>query len=304
MRDPYTVLGLHRGASADQIKKAFRALAKKYHPDATKNDPAADKTFKEVTAAYDLLTDPEKKRAYDRGEIDAAGQPRAYDFARSPGGRPRARPGGADFNFDFAGGEGRAFKAEDFFADLFGFSNGKNPSKRGEDVAVKTRVGFADAARGGTARVTLPSGRTIEVKIPAGVESGQVIRLRGQGETGAHGGEHGDALVEVTVAADPVFRREGRDIHCDLAITLSEAIEGAKIEAPTIDGPVKLSVPAGSNTGTKLRLKGKGIGGDTPGDQYVTLRVTLPDTVDGDLRKAILKAEAARPYNPRAPRKG
>lgn len=307
MRDPYAILGVKRGASADEIKKAFRGLAKKHHPDANK-DPASGKLFKEVTAAYDLLSDPEKRKAFDRGEIDASGQPTMAGMARG-GGHGRGGHAQGPFGFEFdvndlrGGGTGR-MGADDIFSELFGglSGRGRGGKARGADVAVAVSVSLEDVAQGATKRIALPSGKTLDVKIPAGVESGRQIRLKGQGEPGAGGGPAGDALVEIAVKPHPQFVRDGRDIRLELPVTLGEAALGAKVTAPTLHGPVTLSVPAGSNGGSTLRLKGKGLpgpAGEAAGDQYVALKVMLPEKPDAALLDFLKSWSAKHPYDPR-----
>lgn len=301
MRDPYEVLGVSRTASDREIKQAYRKLAKEWHPDAKPGDGAVAERFKEISAANKLLSDKEQRARYDRGEIGPDGQPRQhfrYEYAGGPGGGE----GASGFRFDFGGG-GEDLFAD--FADLFGggrSGRGRTRTHRGQDHSYRIAVPFLDAARGTTRRLTLPGGRTLDVRIPPGIESGQSIRLRGQGGEGYGGAPAGDALIEVEVEPHPYFSRQGDDIHLDLPISLTEAVLGAKVSVPTIDGPVQLSVPKGANTGRKLRLKNRGIkreGGR--GDQYVSLRVMLPETVDPKL--AELVERWGREYGEEARRK-
>ena len=300
MRDPYQVLGIARGASEREIKQAYRKLAKELHPDTHPDDPAVAERFKEVSAAYALLGDAEQRGRYDRGEIDADGQPKQhfrYEYAGGPGGAGPGQ-GFGGFRFDFGGG------AEDLFAEIFGArgTGRQRGPRRGADRAYRLNVGFVEAARGGTRRINLPGGTTLDVRIPAGIESGRSIRLRGQGEPAADGGPAGDALIEVTVEAHPHFSRQGADIYVEVPISLAEAVAGAKIEVPTIDGPVQLTVPKHANTGRRLRLKNRGISqGSARGDQYVTLQVLLPETPDPRLDK--LAAEWGPDYGQAARRK-
>ena len=304
MKDPYSILGVKRTASDEEIKKAFRALAKKHHPDAGAKDQAAVKRFQEMTAAYDLLSDPKKRAQYDRGEIDENGQPRVYaGGAGAWGGRPFAQRGFRQRAQ--AGAEHPNF--EDIFADFFGgaFSGGHRPpgGARGADVAYTLNVSFEEGARGATKRVTLPNGKRLDVKIPAGVEDGQQIRLKGQGEPGRGSAETGDALVTIHVEPHAYFTRDGRDIHLELPITIGEAIGGAKISAPTLTGDVTLTIPPNASSGMKLRLKGKGVpaaAGEAAGDQYLILKIALPETPDQELASFIARWSAAHPYNPRA----
>lgn len=302
MRDPYTVLGVSRTASEEEIKKAFRALAKKHHPDATgAKDAAAMKRFQEITAAYDLLSDAQKRRAFDRGEIDANGQPRVYGGFEGAGGAQAAR----DFGWNFGtqpDDDRRRF--EDLFGDIFGGAfrgrGGKGRGTKGADVAYSVTVTLEEAAHGAAKRVTLPSGKRIDLKVPAGVREGQQIRLRGQGEPGKGGGEAGDALFEVIVTPHSYFRREGNDIHLDLPITLGEAVTGAKIEVPTLSGLVAMTVPANTSSGTVFRLKGRGIAGpEGAGDQYVRVMIALPEQADPNLAAFVKRWAAGAPYDPR-----
>ena len=295
MRDPYEVLGLKRGASEAQIKRAYRKLAKQLHPDVNPDDSTVSDRFKEVSAAYHILGDKELRAKFDRGEIGPDGQPRTqfrYEYAGGPGFDQGGR-GFSGFRFDIGGGREGLFRE---FSDLFGGamrdarSQQQSVPQRGADRTYKITVDFLDAARGTTRRISLPSGKTLDVRIPAGIEDGQTIRLKGQGEAGPMGGETGDALIEVSIDAHPHFSRDGDDIHLELPVTLQEAVLGSKISVPTIDGPVSLTVPKGSNSGRKLRLKGRGIGksgAEGRGDQYVSLKVTLPEPPDEALTEFI-----------------
>lgn len=298
MRDPYAVLGVKKGATADEVKSAFRGLAKRYHPDVNPGDKDVERRFKEANAAYDLLSDPAKRRRFDAGEIDADGKERARAAHPGAGGfRPSGgprNPAGDPFESEFGRG-GKRFGADDLFSELFetfGAKRGKGQA-RGEDVRVNLGVSFMDAARGASKRIQLPTGRQVDVRVPAGTETGQALRLAGLGRPGAGGGQDGDAIVEITVAEHAFFRREGRDIWVDLPISLKEAALGAQVSTPTIDGPVKLTVPKGANSGAVLRLKGKGVGkaGDARnrGDQFVRLAIKLPEPLPADLKAAIAK---------------
>jgi DnaJ-class molecular chaperone len=304
MPDPYKTLGVGRLATADELKKAYRKLAKKLHPDVNPGDKKIEAQFKEVSAAYDMLSDAEKRRRYDRGELDDNGNPRPGFQGGHPWG---ARPGGA------AGG-GRARTAKDFgideddndeiFKDFFGFGRGRaNFKMRGADVTYRLEVDFIDAAVGAKKRVNLTDGKTIDVTLPAGTEDGAQLRLKGQGMPGQGGATNGDAFVEVSVKAHPYFERDGFDILLECPISLPEAVLGGTIEVPTIDGRVALKVPVGSNSGTQLRLKGKGILNPKTkqrGDQYVRFVVTLPKDGDGELEKAIADWAKKYPYDVRA----
>jgi DnaJ-class molecular chaperone len=297
MRDPYQVLGVSKTASDAEIKKAFRSLAKKYHPDTKGGDEAAKKKFQEISAAYDIVGDKEKRGKFDNGEIDAGGNPRGFDPRQHGGGfegNPFGQGGGArDFHFSY-GNEGDAaqtFRAEDIFADILGGLGGggrraRNQPRKGEDFSVATTVSFEEAARGGTRRMIMPNGEQVDVKIPAGLKDGQQIRLKGRGGAGRNGAPAGDVLISVSVASHPWLTRDGNDLKMDLPISLKEAVLGGKVQVPTLSGTVQMTVPPNSNTGSVLRLKGKGIAsGASAGDFYVKLVVTLPDKPDPDLRK-------------------
>lgn len=290
--DPYATLGLGRTATADDIRRAYRKLAKELHPDVRPGDKAAEERFKRATAAFNLLSDPATKSRFDRGEIDADGNERMAFGGARPRQSARASAGagagpGGGFNQD-------AFDLGDIFSDLFGSGMGGGPGAgrgygrmRGRDIRFTLDIDFLDAVNGAKRRVSLAEGRTLDVAIPAGVESGQVLRLKNQGGPGVQGGPAGDALVELNVRPHPFFRREGQDIHMDLNISLTEAVEGAKVQAPTPSGAVALTIPPGANTGKVLRLKGKGVAGQ--GDQFVRLLVMLPETPDEDLKKFVKK---------------
>jgi DnaJ-class molecular chaperone len=284
MKDPYEVLGVKRSDSEEAIRSAYRKLAKKHHPDMNQGKPEAAERFKDINAAHDLLSDPEKRARFDRGEIDAAGNetgPRYTwrDFTEGAHAGAGTGAGGAGFDMsqeDLESLFGGVFGEGGVFGDRFGGQgrrDGGNFRARGSDVHYTLTVDFVEAATGGSRRVELPGGRSLDVTIPPGVKTGQVLRLRGQGRPGLGGGPPGDALVELTVSPHPFFRREGDDIVIDLPVTLHEAVLGATIEVPTIHGKVRLTIPPGSGTGTRLRLKGRGIG---QGHQYVTLSVALP----------------------------
>ena len=315
MRDPYELLGVSKSASQADIKKAYRHLAKKYHPDHNRNDPKAASRLAELNAAYEIVGDEEKKAKFDRGEIGADGKPRFAGFegfGAGPGGvggfsKGGAGPGGTRFDFNF-GSQG--FDAADILSDLFGGAARRGPAggagggapRRGGDVVATARVSLETAVRGGSARVVLPSGRTLDVSIPAGVEDGKQIRLRGQGQAGPVGAEPGDALITVKIAPHPHFRIEGRDLRLDLPVTLYEAALGAKVSAHTLSGTVELAVPPGSNGGRVLRLRGKGLPaaeGKPAGDLYVTLKVMLPEAPDPEFEALMKKWRDGKPYDPR-----
>jgi DnaJ-class molecular chaperone len=302
--DPYAALGIAKTSSADEVRKAYRTLAKELHPDVRPGDRAAEERFKRATAAFNLLSDPVLRGRFDRGEIDADGNERMgfagggqRNYARSRAGAG-AGPGGP--------GMGPDFDLGDIFSDLFssggmgggGRAGGGFARMRGRDIRFTLEVEFLDAINGGRRRVSLAEGRTLDVNIPPGVESGQVLRLKGQGGAGVQGGPAGDALVELKIKAHPIFRREGQDVHMDLPISLTEAVEGARVQASTPTGPVQLTIPPGANTGQVLRLKGKGVAGQ--GDQMVHLAVHLPDQADEELKK-FLKKWPKRDWTPNRP---
>jgi DnaJ-class molecular chaperone len=294
MADPYATLGVQRGATEKDIKSAYRKLAKELHPDRNKDNPRAAERFSDVTKAYDLLSDKDKRARFDRGEIDADGNP-AMPFGggfRGGGFDPRA--GGARSAHDFEGfGAGDEVDLSDIFEGLFGGIGGARaagpgrsssfggrrqaPPSRGANVSYRLKVPFADAATLKPQRVGLSDGSTVDLKLPAGVESGTQMRLKGKGQPGPAGS--GDALVTVEIEPHPVFVRDGDDVRIELPVTLDEAVRGAKVKVPTVDGPVMLTVAAGSGSGKVLRLKGKGFSkkGGGRGDQLVAIEIQLPE---------------------------
>jgi DnaJ-class molecular chaperone len=298
MDDPYDILGVSRSADEAAIKKAFRALAKKHHPDRHPGDAGAQKRFQEISGAYDILGDKDKRAKFDAGEIDGAGNPRGFD-PRAHGfrqGSPfgggasgfQSGPGAREFRFNFDGRGNQAGSFEDIFADLMGGRRqprGTPRVSRGEDFTAAVTISFDEAVQGGTRRIVLQNGEQLDVKIPAGVREGQIVRVKGRGGAG-QGGPNGDILLTVHIAPHPFMTRDGDDIRMDLPVTLKEAVLGGKVAVPTPSGTVSLSVPAGSNTGTVLRLKGKGVPGrgkTGAGDFYVRLEVALPDKPDDTL---------------------
>ncbi|MFL6839583.1 MAG: DnaJ C-terminal domain-containing protein [Bradyrhizobium sp.] len=324
MRDPYEVLGVQRGASAAAIKSAYRKLAKKHHPDNNKDDPKAAARFAEINAANEIIGDEDKRKRFDRGEIDAEGKPRFQGFPGGgfpgggfPGGDPRGRagPGGFEtYSFRSGGGPGGAGGGgfEDILNSMFG---GAARGARGAgtqfefdtggvgldlDLSVAMTVSLEEAVKGAEKRVRLPTGKELNVKIPAGVTSGQQIRLKGQGET-ATGHRPGDLLITVSIAPHPFFKVDGTDLRVDLPITLYEAVLGGKVRVPTVGSPVDLSIPKNTSSGRTFRLKGKGLpkaGG--AGDLYVTTRIMLPDGNNAELEALMQKWRDLHPYNPRS----
>jgi len=318
MRDPYDVLGVARSASADEIKKAFRRLAKKHHPDQNRDDPKAQEAFAEVNSAYEILGDAAKKAQFDRGEIDAEGKPRftghpggGFDF-RSAGGRTGAR-----------GGHGGGPEFDDFLTDILGQAfgargrggmgggmgggragmggmggmggagmGGGQPRARGENIEVEARVSLEEVAEHAKIRVELPNGKTLDVQLPEGVSDRQQIRLKGQGHPGT---PNGDVMVSVVFQKHPQFRVNGHDLELDAPITLEDAVLGGRVRVPTLSGAVELNLPAGTTGGKELRLKGKGLPTKTggSGNLYVTPRIVLPEGGDPEL-EAFLKARRSR----------
>jgi DnaJ-class molecular chaperone len=297
MRDPYEVLGVQKTDSEAAIRSAYRKLAKTHHPDVNPGKPEAAERFKEISAAYDILSDKDKRARYDRGEIDAAGNevPPQRPFYRDFGdaaGREKYRDDSV-FNYDDL--ESILSRA---FGGQAGAGGGRQFSMRGQDARYQLTLDFLDAVNGTTRRVTLPDGRTLDVRIPPGVRDGQIIRLRGQGMPGIGDGAPGDALVEVAVAPHQVFRREGDDIIVQLPVTLQEAVLGTTLEVPTIRGPVRLTIPPNSGRGTRLRLRGRGIEGK--GHQFVELHPVLPPTEEPELAEFLKSWKPRHPIDPRA----
>jgi DnaJ-class molecular chaperone len=298
MTDPYETLGVQKTDSDAAIRAAYRKLAKKHHPDVNPGKPEAAEHFKEISAAYDLLGDKDKRARFDRGEIDASGNevPPQRPFYRDFGDAAGREKYHTDSVFNYDDLEGifaRAFRDQ-----TRGGGQGQRFSMRGQDAHYQLTLDFLDAVNGATRRVTLPDGRTLDVRIPPGVQDGQVIRLRGQGMPGIGDGAPGDALVEVSVAPHPTFRREGDDIIVQLPVTLQEAVLGATLEVPTITGPVRLTIPPNSGRGTRLRLRGRGIAGR--GHQFVELHPVLPAVEEPELAEFLRNWQPRHPQNPRS----
>ncbi|AMW34791.1 J domain-containing protein [Haematospirillum jordaniae] len=292
MQDPYVVLGVPRTATSAEIKKAYRALARTVHPDCNPCDDGAGERFRDVTAAYDLLSDPRRRARFDRGEINADGSERVSSFRHARGTAGRSPWG--------YGHEDVGASDDDLFADLLrrtGYQH-RGASRPGSDVRYTLSVTFEEAALGGVRRITLASGRALDVKVPAGCETGAVLRLKDMGLPGTGDGQPGDALVEVTVQDHPLFRRDGLNVLADIPVSLSQAVLGARVTVPTVDGLVQLMIPPGSNTGTQLRLKGKGIvrsgSGSGRGDQICRLMIVLEDPSDPVLKDFLQNAGAAQ----------
>ena len=301
MQDLYKTLGVAKTASQEEIKAAYRKLAKKLHPDLNPGNSEVEKEFKDVSQAYSILSDPEKRKLYDSGEIDASGQ----ETPRQGFYKTYASSGGGKYDpFDI----GDIFSSEEIFSDLFGRQRAQQGRRRGPlrqrgaDVSYRLSVPFLEAAAGAKRRIQFSEGKRLEVNIPAGTEDGQTLRLKGQGLPGVNGGEAGDAYVEITVEPHPYFTRKGSDIHVEVPVSLPEAVLGGSISVPTIDGNVSMKIPAGSNTGKTLRLKGRGVAdrkSGARGDQYVTLKVMLPENPDADLKKFVEGWAETHAYNPR-----
>jgi len=321
MRDPYEVLGVQRSASAADIKGAYRRLAKKLHPDANKQDPKAAARFAELNAAYEILGEEDKRKAFDRGEIDAEGKPRFQGFGGGGGPRGR-RSGSAGFDTftwgqdgfqSSSGGPRGGFQGfggiDDILRDVLG---GRGRGRRGGgeqifetedfgggDINVAVTITLPEAAKGTSRRVRLPTGKDVDVKFPAGLSDGKQIRLKGQGMP-KPSGKPGDALITVSIAPHPIFKREGDDLRIELPVALYEAVLGAKVRVPTLDGAVELAIPAGTNSGRVFRLRGKGFprkGG--AGDLLATVRIVLPEKTDSDFAELMRRWRDNSPYDPR-----
>ncbi|RAK57940.1 DnaJ C-terminal domain-containing protein [Phenylobacterium deserti] len=313
-RDPYQELGVTRSASADEIRKAFRKLAKQYHPDTNPGNKDAEERFKRVSGAFDILGDPDKKRKFDAGEIDADGRETARGFggfggggARGPWGDPP--PGGFGSRRGYQSESFEGADLGDILGEMFGGARqGRGGgqgggfggfSQRGADVRAKLEIDVEEAIRGGKKRIAFSDGRTLDVTIPKGAQDGQTLRLKGQGQAGRSG--PGDAFIELTIASHPIYRREGEVLVMDVPVTVYDAVLGGKVEAPTPDGNVTLTVPKGSNTGTRLRLRGRGLTNarGERGDLFARLVVTLPDAPDAELEALAETWRQKRPYAPR-----
>jgi DnaJ-class molecular chaperone len=311
-RDPYQELGVSRTATADEIRKAFRKLAKENHPDTNPGNKGAEERFKKVSAAFDIVGDADKRKKYDRGEIDADGRETMAGFG---GGGPWAGGGQSPGGFGGQPGRGGGFRTEtfegvdlgDILGEMFGGARQGRAggtgggfggfSQRGADTRAKLEIDLVDAIRGGKQRIAFSDGRTIDVTIPKGAQDGQTLRLKGQGAAGRSG--PGDAFIEIAVKPHPLYRREDGALVMDLPVTFYDAVLGGKVEAPTPDGPVNVTVPKGANTGTRLRLKGRGLSDAKGhrGDLFARLVVVLPDTPDPALDAFAEESRAKRPYS-------
>ncbi len=326
MYDPYSVLGVSRSANDDDIKQAFRALAKRFHPDTPEGSADKGRRFQDLSIAYEILGDRKKRHLYDRGAIDAHGNPRpGYvpmpEAQEEEAGdtetitRPEKPKSNGEAASGFRGAFERAFglgpaaerksRVEDLFSEFFGERSGNRtrpaPGK-GLDTHYDLNVTFEEAALGGTRRVKLPDGKRFDVRVPVGVREGQVIRLRGLGEAGLPGGPAGDALITISIEPHPYFKREGKDIYLELPITLNEALHGSKVKVPSLQGQITMAIPPRANAGQQFRLKGKGVPGQglqPAGDQIVTVQLVLPEQADQNLSDIVRRWETAHPYQPR-----
>jgi DnaJ-class molecular chaperone len=330
MRDPYEVLGVQKNATPAAVKSAFRRLAKKLHPDANKSDKTAATKFAELNAAYEIVGDEAKRKAFDRGEIDAEGKPRFQGFGGGGGQGPWGAGGsGQDSSFEHftwntdgfqrsTRGRGGGFRGggaggiDDILKEMFGGAASGAAGRRTQfeqddlagaaasrDVTGTVTVTLPEVLTGTSRRVHLPTGREIDAKIPAGLADGQTIRLKGQGIPGP-GGAAGDALITVTIAEHPLFKRDGANLRLELPVTLYEAVLGGKVRVPTLDGAVELAIPAGSSSGRTLRVKGKGLPGKGgAADLYVTIRIVLPEGGDAELDELMKRWRDGKPYDPR-----
>jgi DnaJ-class molecular chaperone len=324
MRDPYEILGVQKNATPAAVKSAYRRLAKKLHPDANKTDKAAATKFSELNAAYEIVGDEGKRKAFDRGEIDAEGKPRFQGF---PGGGARGPWGagagaGQDGRFEHftwgndgsarasgrAGGGGRG-GIDDILKEMFGGAGAGRRSQpfeqedlggqQSRDVTGTVSITLNEVLTGTSRRVHLPTGKEIDAKVPPGLADGQTIRLKGQGMPGPRGAA-GDALITVMFADHPLFKRDGLNLRLELPVTLYEAVLGGKVRVPTLDGAVELAIPAGTSSGRTMRVKGKGLPGkDAPGDLYATVRIVLPERGDPELDELMKKWRDGKPYDPR-----
>lgn len=306
MTDPYKTLGLTTSATLDEIKKAYRKMAKKYHPDLNPASPEAEKKFKEISHAFDLIGTEESKNKFDRGETDEQRQHQYEQYKNAHEGRQKT--GAHRYSSSFANSYGDGQDPADLFESLFGgtrgrggrgFSNSRMDDS-GEDELYRLDVEFAEAAVGGEKVVTLPNGKKLQVKIPAGIESGKKLKFKNMGGVGSNGAPNGDLYLEINILTKEGFTRVDQDIMTEVPVSLFEATLGAEIEVPTIDGTVMLKVPAGITTGSRLRIKNKGVGsGESRGNQIVTLKVVMPKTTTSEFKDAISKLEKDFAYNPR-----
>jgi DnaJ-class molecular chaperone len=313
-QDPYSVLGVSKTATQEEIRNAYRKLAKSLHPDLNPGNKEAERKFKEIAAAYEIIGDEKKRKEFDAGPKPGEG----FEFRQRPGG-PFSGGQGQErhFYYETQGGPGeeggfysQGFNFEDLFGESYGYRRAQRGPRKGDDEIYRMEIDLKDAAEGGEKDITLPSGKRLRVKIPPGVTDGTRLRFAGQGGPGVQGGPTGDVYVELTIRESTLFRRvgtgHGLDLETELPITLSEALAGTSVRAPTLTGHVMLTIPAGSNNGARLRLRGKGLpergNPSTRGDLYVKLRVILPAVVSEELKNAAIENEKRNPYNPREER--
>ncbi len=319
MRNPYEVLGVKRDASEAEIKSAFRKLAKKHHPDRNKDDPKAQERFAEVNTAYEIVGDKDKRKQFDRGEIDAEGKQRFQGFegfGQQPGGGGFGNfgGGGRTFRWSTSGGAGggNPFESDDILSEILGGMGGgakraggraRPAAARGDDLSVTAGITLEQLARGDKARVDLPTGKIYEVSVPPGTKSGHVIRLKGMGRPGLMGGPAGDVLITVEFVPHPVFKVDGDDLRVDLPVSLDEAVLGAKVRVPTLEGAVTITVPQNSDGSRPMRLKGKGLpkADGKRGDLLVSLRIVLPKDGDADLEALMKTWRDEQRYSAREP---
>jgi DnaJ-class molecular chaperone len=298
MKDPYVVLGITKEAEQNEIKTAYRKLAKKYHPDLNPGNKEAENKFKEVSHAFDLIGTEEARKKFDRGETDEQQQSRYEEFSKNKKRNSYydTQHEGGRYSYSF----GEDIGGADFFENLFGRSRGRDMNFPGEDVLYKMDIDFKEAALGGEKVINLPDGKNLKVKIPAGIEAGKKLRFKGLGKPGAGQGRPGDVYIEISIKPLPGFRREGLDIISEYPISFLDALTGNEVQVPTLDGSVMMKIPAGVSTGSKLRIKGKGAGsGLERGNQIVELKVVMPKHVDPALRSAAEDLKKHFNYNPR-----
>lgn len=317
MRNPYEVLGVKRDASEKEIKSAFRKLAKKHHPDQNKDDPKAKERFAEVNAAYEIVGDKDKRKQFDRGEIDAEGKPRFQDFegfSQRPGGGFGGFGGGGGRTFRWStsggGGGGGPFDSDDILSEILGGMGGgarrggrTQTVARGDDLSVTAAITLEQLAKGEKARVELPTGKTYEVTVPPGTKPGHVIRLKGMGRPGIMGGPAGDVLITIEFVPHPQFKVDGDVLRVDVPISLDEAVLGSKVRVPTLEGPVSITVPQNTDGSRPMRLKGKGLpkANGARGDLLVSLRIVLPKDGDAELEGLMKSWRDSQRYSAREP---
>jgi DnaJ-class molecular chaperone len=299
MKDPYEILGINKNADQEQVKKSYRKLAKKYHPDLNPGNKEAELKFKDVSHAFDQIGTPEARAKFDRGETNEQQQKQYDDYMKGQGQQSYydTQDRGGRYSYSF----GEDIGGADFFENLFGSGRRSRPMDfPGEDVNYKMEVSFKEAALGGEKVITLPEGKSLKVKIPAGIESGKKLRFKGMGQTGYGRGPKGDAYIEIIVTPLEGFSRKGKDIESELPISFLEAITGAEVEVPTIEGSVMMKIPSGVSSGSKLRIKGKGAGEkDDRGNHIVTLKIVMPKHIDPGLKEAAEGIKKQYNYDPR-----